>query len=91
MHVCVGGWVGYMHVSLAQLFLLSRPPFTHRNLPRSLVIGLSVVVVVYLLVNMSLFVSLSYEEISNAEAVALVRGIYKQELYVLLEHCTNVC
>lgn len=45
-----------------------------RNLPLSLLIGVPIVTVGYLLVNMSYFAVLSYQEILNADAVALVSG-----------------
>ena len=48
--------------------------FDYRNIPRALVISMVIVAVVYLLVNVALFVSLSYEEVASAETVALVRG-----------------
>ncbi|KAL5466759.1 hypothetical protein EMCRGX_G030908 [Ephydatia muelleri] len=46
----------------------------NKNLPRAVMIGIPVVVVCYLLVNMSFFVVLSHQEITSAEAVALTWG-----------------
>ena len=47
-----------------------------RNLPLSLLIGIPIVTVCYLLVNISYFAVLSYEEILKADAVALVHSNY---------------
>lgn len=44
----------------------------HRTLPLSLTIGIPIVAVSYTLVNMAYFAVLSYEQILQAEAVALV-------------------
>lgn len=43
-----------------------------RTLPLSILIGILVVAVSYLLVNISFFATLSYEQILNSDAVALV-------------------
>lgn len=51
----------------------------HKTLPLSLVIGIPIVAVSYILVNMAYFAVLSYDQILSAEAVALVC------------HCTDVC
>lgn len=44
----------------------------HRTLPLSLTIGIPIVAVSYTLVNIAYFAVLSYEQILQAEAVALV-------------------
>ena len=44
----------------------------YRTMPISLFVGIPVVTVCYLLVNVSFFLVLSYEEILSAKAVALV-------------------
>ena len=46
-----------------------------RTMPISLFVGIPVVAVCYLLVNVSFFLVLSYEEILSAKAVALVSWI----------------
>ena len=46
--------------------------YNYRTMPISLFVGIPVVTVCYLLVNVSFFLVLSYEEILSAKAVALV-------------------
>ena len=47
-----------------------------RTLPRAVLIGVAIVITVYLLMNVSFFAVLSYDQIKSAEAVALVRLIH---------------
>ena len=47
--------------------------FDCRNIPRAYIIGVVIVAVLYLLMNVALFVSLSYEEFASSQSVALVR------------------
>lgn len=44
----------------------------YRNLPRAMVIGLLIISICYVLVNVSFFSILSYEEIVSTQTVALV-------------------
>lgn len=45
-----------------------------RTLPLSLLIGIPIVTLSYLVVNLSFFATLSYEQILQSDAVALVRS-----------------
>ena len=45
-----------------------------KNLPRSVIIGLSLVIAIYMVINLAYFAVLSYEELLAAEAVALPFG-----------------
>ena len=47
-----------------------------------MLIGVAIVITVYLLMNVSFFAVLSYDQIKSAEAVALVRLIHKKNLEV---------
>lgn len=59
-----------------------------RNLPRSLLIGIPVVAVCYILVNLAYFSALPYHQISGPQAVALVRELQGHMLYYW---CVCVC
>ena len=48
-----------------------------KNLPRSILFSMPVVVVVYLLMNISYLTVLSSEELLNSDSVAVVSNLYK--------------
>ena len=50
-------------------------------MPIALFVGVPLVALCYLSVNVAFFIVLSYDEILNAEAVALVSWFVKQTLY----------
>lgn len=52
---------------------LSEPSPPSRDLPRAVLVGLSLVILSYLLVNLAFFSVLCYDEILSAEALGLVR------------------
>ncbi len=52
---------------------VSSPLSPSRNLPLAVAIGLSLVIISYVLVNLAFFAVLPYKDILSAEAVALVR------------------
>ena len=57
-----------------------------RNLPRGIMIGLPIIIVVYLLINISLFAILSIQDIivSDSEAIAVVSVISTSSLIVCI-------
>ena len=62
-----------------------------RNLPRSLLIGIPVVAVCYILVNLAYFSALPYHQISGPHAVALVRELARSGSHAVLLVCVYVC
>ena len=72
------GWDMYVNYSYT-----SEETQNAKNLPRSLIIGIFLVATVYILVNVSYFAVLSYEEILATEVVALSFGKATQSAAVI--------
>ena len=61
-----------------------------KNLPRSILFSMPVVVVVYVLMNVSYLTVLSPQDLYNSESVAVVSNISNLYLYIVWPHLTSL-